>query len=223
MKKIYQILYFCFLAIFLSSCYTQKPVYDLEMNSVYKYYNYNKSIVNKDTIFFEDSIVKITLWLNEMNQFFFVELKSKTENTILTKWENANIIINNDTLKVIAMHENSLEDPFYKNVTDQANDTIYKWRRHYIIYPYNNIFWLNHTFQSGSWRIKELITYPNQNLKLNIPIIYNNEEIVYSIDYNSVFLKYKSVYDPIATQRFFNTMGILLNSAGILTYLIIFL
>lgn len=223
MKKNYQILYFCLLAIIFSSCFTQKPVYDLKMNSVNKTSNYNKSIVNKDTIFFEDSIVKITLWLNEMNELFVVEIKNKTENPILTKWENAIIITNSDTSKVISMHEDSLEDSFYKNVTDQANDTIYSWKKDYLVYPYKNIYWHNQTFQSGSWKIKELITYPNQKIQINIPIIYNNEEIVYSINFTSEFLKYKNVYDREQTQQFFNTMGILLNSAYLITYLIIFL
>lgn len=223
MKKNYQILYFCLLVIILSSCFTQKPVYKMNLNNAYKIQNENYSELKTDTFNIEDSLVKVSFVLNDLNQFFEITVKNKTENEIITIWKDAKFIINNDTVKCMIIPINDLEEKFYKNVSEQKSDTIQKWRRINNVYPLTNIYWLNHYNRSGTWKVKELITYPNQTLFFLLPIQFNNEKVIYKIDFTAEFLKYESVYDPIATQKLLNTIGIIINSAYILTYLLIFL
>lgn len=195
----------------------------MNLNKAYKIQSENLSEIKIDTFNIEDSVVKVSFYLNDLNQFFEITVKNKTEKDIITIWDEAKFIINNDTIKCMIIPVYDLEENFFKDVNTQKSDTIHKWRRINNVYPLNNIYWFNHYNRSGTWKVKELITTPNQKIIFLLPIQFDNEKIIYKIDFTSEFLQYQSVYDPIATQRFLNTMGIIINSAYILTYLIIIL
>ena len=219
MKKPLQFLLFALLAIVLNSCFTPKPVYKLNINSIYKTTKIETSEINVVDNNIEDSTLSISITLNEMNDYFIFKIKNKSINEIFIKWDDARMIYKQDTSKLIFMNEESYDDLVYKNVLSQKKDTLGKTTISGFLYPINNFMWMPTNNKSGYWSFKELIAFPEETLFIKIPIEINGDTYTYIINYKANFFKYKNRYDPVRTNKALVTIG----TVGTALYLVSFL